>query len=61
MRDPAPIGEISEDQHMIVICHLGQRGPRVATWLRSRGFDKVTSPGGSDAWTREGDTAIGRN
>lgn len=55
-----PMGEITgavarlpADRPIVVMCHHGMRSARVAGWLRSQGFDRVSNlAGGIDAWAR---------
>jgi rhodanese-related sulfurtransferase len=53
--------ELDPDEHLVVLCHLGQRSMNVTVWLRNQGFDQVQSlQGGIDAWSAEVDPKIPR-
>jgi rhodanese-related sulfurtransferase len=53
--------ELDPDQHIVVLCHHGQRSLSVAMWLRAQGFDRAQSlAGGIDAWSRTIDPAVPR-
>lgn len=52
---------LSDDQALIVFCHLGVRSLMVVEWLRGHGVDNVQSmQGGIDAWSRVIDPAVTR-
>ena len=45
--------ELDPDDHIVVLCHHGQRSLNVAMWLRGQGFERAQSlAGGIDAWSR---------
>jgi rhodanese-related sulfurtransferase len=45
--------ELDPDDHIVVLCHHGQRSLNVAMWLRNQGFERAQSlAGGIDAWSR---------
>lgn len=51
--------ELSQDEHVIVVCHHGVRSARVTSWLRERGFAKAQSMrGGIDLWSRVIDPTV---
>jgi rhodanese-related sulfurtransferase len=53
--------ELDPDEHLIVVCHLGQRSLAVTAWLRKEGFDNVQSMrGGIEAWSLSVDPSIPR-
>ena len=53
--------ELDPDEHLVVVCHLGQRSLNVTAWLRNQGFDNVQSlRGGIDAWSLEIDPTVPR-
>jgi rhodanese-related sulfurtransferase len=53
--------ELDPDQHIVVVCHLGQRSLNVALWLRQQGFENVQSlAGGIEEWSRTIDPAVPR-
>jgi len=53
--------ELDPDQHIVVLCHHGQRSLHVALWLRQQGFENVQSlAGGIEEWSRTIDPAIPR-
>ena len=66
---PMPMGdvpsranqELDPDEHLIVLCHHGQRSLSVTSWLRNQGFENVQSlRGGIDAWSSEIDPKVPR-
>jgi rhodanese-related sulfurtransferase len=53
--------ELDPDEHIVVLCHHGQRSLNVTVWLRNQGFDNVQSlRGGIDAWSAEVDSKVPR-
>ena len=57
---PDRLGELSNDQPLVVMCHLGGRSLRVVQWLRAQGWGQATSlAGGITAWAREIDPTLG--
>jgi rhodanese-related sulfurtransferase len=53
--------ELDPDDHIVVLCHHGQRSLNVAMWLRNQGFERAQSlAGGIDAWSRNIDPTIPR-
>jgi rhodanese-related sulfurtransferase len=51
--------ELDPDDHIVVLCHHGQRSLNVAMWLRAQGFERAQSlSGGIDGWSRSIDPAI---
>ncbi len=53
--------ELDPDQHIVVVCHHGQRSLNVTMWLRQQGFEQVQSlAGGIDAWSGSIDPAVPR-
>ncbi len=53
--------ELDPDDHIVVLCHHGQRSLNVAMWLRAQGFERAQSLAqGIDGWSREIDPAIPR-
>jgi rhodanese-related sulfurtransferase len=53
--------ELDPDDHIIVLCHHGQRSLNVAMWLRNQGFERAQSlAGGIDNWSRTMDPTIPR-
>jgi rhodanese-related sulfurtransferase len=53
--------ELDPDEHVVILCHHGQRSLNVAVWLRNQGFEQAQSlRGGIDAWSAEVDPAIAR-
>jgi rhodanese-related sulfurtransferase len=66
---PMPMGdvparahqELDPDEHLVILCHHGQRSLNVTAWLRNQGFEQVQSlRGGIDAWSSEVDPSIPR-
>jgi rhodanese-related sulfurtransferase len=57
---PDRIAELyPKDQDIVVLCHLGSRSGRVASFLRESGFSNVANlAGGIDAWSREVDSKV---
>jgi rhodanese-related sulfurtransferase len=53
--------ELDPDQHIVVLCHHGQRSLSVAMWLRGQGFERAQSlAGGIDGWSRVIDAGVPR-
>lgn len=53
--------ELDPDEHLVVLCHHGQRSLNVTVWLRNQGFENVQSlSGGIDAWSTAVDPKIAR-
>jgi rhodanese-related sulfurtransferase len=53
--------ELDPDQHIVVLCHLGQRSLNVALWLRQQGFENAQSlAGGIEEWSRSIDPSVPR-
>ena len=53
--------ELDPDQHIVVLCHHGQRSLNVALWLRQQGFESAQSlAGGIEEWSRSIDPAVPR-
>lgn len=53
--------ELDPDEHLVVLCHHGQRSLNVTAWLRNQGFERVQSlRGGIDAWSDEIDPSVAR-
>jgi len=53
--------ELDPDEHMVVLCHHGQRSLNVTAWLRNQGFENAQSlRGGIDAWSVEVDPKVPR-
>ena len=56
---PLRLGELPEDQDIVVICHHGGRSMQVAMFLNSRGFEAIHNlTGGVHAWAHEVDPAM---
>src|SRR4051812_31924093 len=53
--------ELDPDEHLVVLCHHGQRSLNVTAWLRNQGFENIQSlRGGIDAWSAEIDPTVPR-
>jgi len=53
--------ELDPDQHIVVLCHHGQRSLNVALWLRQQGFENAQSlAGGIEEWSRSVDPSVPR-
>lgn len=51
---PTSLETLPDDENLVVICHHGVRSLQVMAWLRSNGFNQVSSlRGGINAWARE--------
>ena len=49
---PRRLDELSRDDRIVVLCHHGVRGGRVAAYLDQEGFRRVANlSGGIDAWS----------
>lgn len=51
---PARIGEIDPDATLFVVCHLGGRSQRVASYLAQHGYAPINVSGGMQAWADAG-------
>jgi rhodanese-related sulfurtransferase len=59
--NPARLSELDPAQPIACLCHHGGRSMQVASFLASRGFDKVANiAGGIHAWSIEMDPTIAR-
>lgn len=56
------VGELAphKDRPIVVFCHHGGRSLRVASWLRSQGYQAQNMEGGIDAWAAEIDPSLPR-
>lgn len=53
--------ELDPEEHLVILCHHGQRSLHVAGWLRNQGFEQAQSlRGGIDAWAMQVDPTVGR-
>ena len=53
--------EPSQENRIVVHCHLGVRSMQVAHWLRQQGFARAQSmAGGIESWSQQIDTAVPR-
>ena len=53
--------ELDPDEHLVILCHHGQRSLSVAAWLRNQGFEQAQSlRGGIDAWSAQVDPSVAR-
>ncbi|HXB62608.1 MAG TPA: rhodanese-like domain-containing protein [Acidobacteriaceae bacterium] len=53
--------ELDPDEHIVVVCHHGQRSLNVALWLRQQGFENAQSlSGGIEEWARTIDPMVPR-
>jgi sulfur-carrier protein adenylyltransferase/sulfurtransferase len=58
---PERLTELPRDRHILVMCHHGGRSQRVAEYLRTRGFPRVSNVlGGIAAWAEEIDPSLPR-
>lgn len=58
---PARVGDLPQDRHLLVLCHMGGRSMRVTEFLRAQGFTAVSNvAGGIDAWAAEIDPSLSR-
>lgn len=58
---PVRLTELNPSQPVACLCHHGGRSMQVASFLTSRGFDKVANiAGGIHAWSSELDSSIAR-
>jgi rhodanese-related sulfurtransferase len=49
---PQHLGELSTDEPLVVMCHVGGRSARVVQFLRQQGFENAQNlAGGIDAWS----------
>jgi rhodanese-related sulfurtransferase len=53
--------ELDPDEHIVVVCHHGQRSLSVTAWLREQGFEQAQSlAGGIEQWSRAVDGTVPR-
>lgn len=53
--------ELDPEEHLVIVCHRGQRSLSVTAWLRNQGFEQVQSlRGGIDAWSMQIDVSVPR-
>jgi rhodanese-related sulfurtransferase len=58
---PVRLSELSASQPIACLCHHGGRSMQVASFLASRGFEKLANiAGGINAWSSELDASIAR-
>lgn len=58
---PERMDALPRDQHLLILCHHGQRSRRVTEFLRAQGFFAVSNiDGGIDAWANELEAAMPR-
>ena len=58
---PSRLGELPEDDELVLMCHHGSRSAQVAAWLARNGFTRLHNlAGGIDAWSRLVDPAVPR-
>ena len=58
---PARVATLPRDQHLLILCHTGQRSLQVTRFLRAQGFTAVSNiAGGIEAWAEELDPAMRR-
>jgi len=56
---PARVGEFEKGRPIIVMCHAGGRGLRVAHFLTNQGFTDVANlTGGIQAWSESVDATV---
>jgi rhodanese-related sulfurtransferase len=51
---PARIGEIDASAKLFIVCHLGGRSLRVASYLAQNGYEPINVAGGMQAWVDGG-------
>ena len=52
---------LDPDEHLVIVCHHGQRSLSVTAWMRNQGFEQVQSlRGGIDAWSMQIDSSVPR-
>jgi len=47
---PGRLGELNQEDTLVVLCHHGNRSQQVAAWLQSRGYTVNNVAGGIEAW-----------
>ena len=58
---PARMGELPQDQDLVLVCHHGNRSQRVALWLEQNGYSRLFNlVGGVARWASEVDPAMAR-
>jgi rhodanese-related sulfurtransferase len=51
---PARLGELVEQDDLLVVCRSGGRSGRAVAWLRQNGVDAINVAGGMGAWATAG-------
>jgi rhodanese-related sulfurtransferase len=55
MQIPTRLGEVPQDQDVVVVCRVGGRSGQVVAYLRQQGWDNVTNlDGGMISWAAAG-------
>lgn len=58
---PQRLGELNQQQEMVVICHHGVRSQQACMYLVNSGFANVSNlTGGIDAWSCDCDSSVQR-
>lgn len=58
---PQRIGELPQDQPLVIVCHHGMRSFHATLWLRQNGFPQaINLAGGVDGWARDVDDTLAR-
>ncbi len=58
---PEHVATLPRDQHLLILCHRGNRSLRVTQFLRAQGFTAVSNiEGGIDAWAEQLDPTMAR-
>jgi rhodanese-related sulfurtransferase len=58
---PDRLGELDQQQEIVVICHHGMRSQQMANYLVQSGFKNITNlTGGIDAWSCTCDSSVRR-
>jgi rhodanese-related sulfurtransferase len=56
---PLRLNELERDQHLVVICHHGNRSYQVCLFLERNGFSNISNVvGGIDAWSKQIDPSV---
>ncbi|MBM4269917.1 MAG: sulfurtransferase [Deltaproteobacteria bacterium] len=58
---PGRLDELDPTEEIVVLCHHGIRSRRIAAFLETQGFQRVSNlAGGIDSWSAEVDPGIPR-
>ncbi len=51
---PMRVGELRQDENIVVVCRMGGRSAQAVAWLVHHGYDAINLDGGMGAWAATG-------